>query len=136
MSLPPYGEGIRLLVTGGRDYADWRRVHAELDAIHDELGIGVLIEGGCRYQDPRGARLSADRFAWEWAMAAQVPCFTFWAPWRRYGKPAGPLRNTTMVRMTRPHLGLAFPGGSGTENCVDALHAAGVKVRRVAKEGA
>ena len=52
-------ELMRLLVTGGRDYADRANVWATLDAIHAATPIATVIHGAC----PTGA----DRHAAEWA---------------------------------------------------------------------
>ena len=54
----------RLLVTGGRDYADAERMAAYLEAIHGSRGIALLIHGGSR---------GADALADAWARAHGVP---------------------------------------------------------------
>lgn len=41
----------RMLVTGGRDYADSERMAIYLDAIHGSRGIALLIHGASRGAD-------------------------------------------------------------------------------------
>lgn len=121
---------MRVLVTGGRDYADRDTVWRELDAIHTKSKITMLIHG-----DARGA----DRLADEWAREQQkrvkssrdpeIRCCP--ADWKRYGPSAGPIRNGEMLAQHRPELVVAFPGGRGTANMVKQAREAGVKVVEV-----
>jgi len=130
-----------LVVCGGRDYGetrssrgvlrpDWRaeRVHARrfLDALHAEVTIDLLIEGGA---------FGADRLARLWAEEACVPRHTEPALWSHYGAAAGPMRNTKMVSMLLAHRAdgadvrvVAFPGGSGTADMARKAKAAGILV--------
>ena len=111
---------MRVLVTGGRDYQDSRRVYAVLDKLHAEAGIDRLIEGGAN---------GADRLAREWAEnVGGVPVDTFEADWEHHGKFAGPMRNARMLAEGRPDLVIAFPGGRGTADMVRKARREGVKV--------
>jgi hypothetical protein len=118
------------LVTGGRDYADRARVFAELDRVHAETPIAWLVNGAC----PTGADAHAnawfDERAHEGMLRERLP-----ADWKRHGKAAGPMRNAVMVggaaRSGLPALCLAFPGGSGTRDCVRRARAAGISVKVV-----
>lgn len=109
-----------VLVTGGRDYHDRDHAFAALD----EIGPGLLIEGGAR---------GADRLAAEWAKARGVHALRVEALWGSYGKAAGSRRNAVMIEVCRRLGGsvVAFPGGSGTADCVRRAAAAGLDVRRV-----
>jgi len=55
----------------------------------------------------------------------------FLANWRTHGKAAGPIRNQQMLDEGRPHLVVAFPGGTGTADMVRRAKAAGVPVMEV-----
>ena len=105
-----------VLVCGGRNYMDSRRVRAVLDAVRPSH----LIEGGAR---------GADRLAQHWAFTHDVPFSTFKANWTQYGRSAGPRRNQTMLAEGKPDLVIAFPGGAGTRNMVMLARAHGVEVR-------
>jgi hypothetical protein len=96
---------MRVLVCGGRDYADRQRV----DEVLCELPIAVLTEGGAS---------GADRLAREWAIKHGVEVVTFTAAWQRHGRAAGPLRNQAMLKRGRPRSRRGVPwqprnGGHG-----------------------
>lgn len=71
---------IRVLVTGGRSYADRDTVFATLDALHAERGIVVLATGGAA---------GADRLADAWATARGIEHCRFSPDWRQHGRAAG-----------------------------------------------
>lgn len=116
---------MRVLVCGGRDYNDWQRVAAELERIHDEKPVSIIIHGGAT---------GADSLASWWAKAMDVPEITYHADWITYGKAAGPRRNQLMLDGGKPDLVVAFPGGRGTADMVRRAEEAGVKVMRVKSE--
>lgn len=107
----------RVLVCGGRDYADESRVALELV----EVQPTVVIHGGCR---------GADFLAHLWSQENGIPEECFAADWSQ-GKKAGPLRNAKMLTEGKPDVVVAFPGGRGTEDMVARARAAGVPVREV-----
>lgn len=115
---------LRILVCGGRDYADHNAVTSVLNVLHAERGIAVLIHG---------AAPGADDLAGEWAHEHGVPVLPFPANWRGYGKGAGPIRNRQMLEEGRPDGVVAFPGGTGTANMIRQSEAAGVTVWRPIK---
>lgn len=111
---------LRLIVCGGRDYADRDHVFATLDHIHAQRNIALIIEGGAT---------GADRLAREWAQDRGVPFRTEPANWTQFGRAAGPLRNARMLAL-EPDGVVAFPGGRGTENMVRQAEEDGVPVMR------
>lgn len=122
---------MRVLICGGRDYADRDAVFRELDAltgdVSDEHPLGTIsltiIHGDC----PTGA----DRWADEWAIVNWSDFDRFPADWKQHGRAAGPIRNTRMIAEGKPDLVLAFPGGRGTADLVRKAEATGIPVRRV-----
>lgn len=116
---------VRVLVCGGRDYADTMRVWGTLKYYHSQQPFSVLIHG---------AASGADTLAKEWAEAAGVPVLPFRAAWddlttepvvlrhRRDGTPynaaAGHIRNQRMLDEGRPDVVVAFPGGKGTQDMI------------------
>ena len=110
---------FRVLVTGGRDYADHERVFATLDRFREKFGISVLIHGAAR---------GADTLAAQWAAARVVPCLRVPADWDRHGKAAGPARNALMLLLGAPDRVIAFAGAGGTEDMKARARAAGVEV--------
>lgn len=109
----------RVLVTGGRDYADADRISAFLEAIHSSRGVSLLIHGGSR---------GADALADAWARAHGVPVQSCPADWKAHGRSAGPIRNAAMFADHQPTLVVAFPGDRGTADIVKKARAAGVRV--------
>ena len=98
---------MRVLVCGGRDYANWQRVYKVLDELHAKTKVAVLIQGGA---------CGADLLARRWAEDRGIPSLEFRANWKEHGKSAGGRRNLTMLLEGKPDLVIAFPGGRGTAN--------------------
>lgn len=112
-----------VVVTGGRDYADYDRVCEELDAIADARSVTKLAHGGSR---------GADSLAGAWARSRGVEEVVFPAQWNTFGKSAGMIRNRDMLDGAMPDLVVAFPGGKGTEGCVREARKRGIFVVGVA----
>ena len=113
---------MRVLVCGGRDYANWDKIRDTLDALHMKRDITHVITGASN-----GADSLADRWA-RWRAVAQTQ---FPARWLMHGKAAGPMRNKRMLDEGRPDLVVAFPGGKGTVDMIRQARAAGVPVEVV-----
>lgn len=102
------------------------QVNAALTAWATRYGISRLIHGACPHpRDGRG--LSVDTLCDEWARRFggldDSSIERYPADWRRYGKPAGRIRNGEMVKRmvelrTAGHrvAALIFPGGTGTND--------------------
>jgi hypothetical protein len=138
---------VKVLVTGGRDYADKDRVTAELDRLaekhfHENGGVPdehgnwmplpsfVVIHGGCNCE-PDDPKTGADFWANEWCICNWVDAHVYPANWKTNGRAAGPIRNREMLTQEEPDLVLAFPGGRGTSNMVRLANEAGVPVQTV-----
>jgi hypothetical protein len=114
---------VRVIVCGGRDYADDAKVREVLDAGVDGEPITALAEGGGH---------GADEHADEWAVMRGVETKTYNADWLQHGKAAGPIRNQVMLDEFRPDVVIAFPGDRGTADLVSRAKKAGVRVIEVA----
>ena len=123
---------MRLLVCGGRKYADRAAVWGWLDAFHASADgpIDILIHGAANLR----LKIGADYFADAWARDRGVEPMPFPAEWARYGNAAGPIRNQQMLDEGHPALVVAFPGGRGTASMVKLALAAGVRVVRVERK--
>lgn len=113
---------VRVLVCGGRDYADAAKVNNALDRLHATRGIEVVMHGAAK---------GADALADEWARRNRVSLHTFPAQWEKHGKAAGPIRNQRMLAVGRPDLVIAFPGGTGTADMVHIALVSSVEVIKV-----
>lgn len=135
--LPPeWADGLRVLVTGGRDYADASGVDLLLSAIIARCGpIGCIIHG-----DARGA----DRLAQAWAKRHNIRDDPHKARWEdlshpdaiirvradgtKYDAREGSRRNQRMLTDGKPGLVAALPGVPGTADMVARAKAAGLRV--------
>lgn len=86
----------RVLVCGDRKWDDYTLIY---DTLNKVGRIGLIIQGGAR---------GADTHAKEWAQYYPKPFLHFPANWKKYGKAAGPIRNTQMLREGKPDLVIAF----------------------------
>lgn len=108
---------VRVLVCGGRDYADHARVYQVLSHYHASNPFSVIIHGAAR---------GADSLAGEWAEWAGVPVLPFPADWKMFGRAAGSMRNAQMLSQGKPDVVIAFKGGKGTADmCRQAKAALG-----------
>jgi hypothetical protein len=110
---------MKVLVCGGRDYADRTAVILALDSLRD---VTLIVHGGAP---------GADSLAGEWAKISGVEVRVYPADWARHGNAAGPIRNGHMLEVECPDLVVAFPGGRGTDDCVRQARRKGTLVFRV-----
>lgn len=114
----------KILVCGGRKFADRQWLYRVLDSALKRYGALVIINGGAP---------GADTLAREWAFERLQPAITYPARWddirpgvrvktrrdgTRYNADAGHERNSLMLSDGKPNLVIAFPGGAGTANMV------------------
>jgi hypothetical protein len=109
---------MRVLVCGGRDFADAALLERILNTMHAFEPFTVLIHG-----DAPGA----DTLAAQWAHRHGVLVEAFPADWQRDGHSAGPRRNQRMITLGKPDLVIAFPtGGPGTRDMICRAKASGI----------
>jgi predicted Rossmann-fold nucleotide-binding protein len=113
---------IRVLVCGGRGFANSALLWETLDRLHATRCFGLVITGGAR---------GADTLAHEWAVSRGIETVVYMAEWERLGRKAGPVRNQRMLQEGKPDLVIAFPGGRGTANMTGQADAAGIEVIRL-----
>lgn len=116
--------GIRLVVTGGRDFKDVTFIEERLDHLLNEYGICEVIQGEAN---------GVDSICKNWAIKRGVPVRCVPAEWdnlnvkplrikrNRYGKEynvmAGTIRNQKMLDdYPQPDYAVVFPGGRGTND--------------------
>lgn len=88
----------RILISGGRNYANSALIQQELEA--RAADTEVVIHG-----DARGA----DTLAAIIAKNLGIPVIAEPALWKEHGKAAGPIRNQKMLDDHHPTMLLAFP---------------------------
>lgn len=109
---------MRVIIAGGRDYADADTLRSILDRAYQKWKDKnlMVITGGAR---------GADTLAETWAVSKGIHTRRFEADWGRYGKLAGPFRNSAMAWFAN-YL-VAFPGHNGTQNMITIAKAGGLQ---------
>lgn len=117
---------MRVVVFGGRDFTNRNMAFKALDRIDALHGITTVIDGVAR---------GADTLGHDWACWRGKETVRFPAQWAKYGNSAGPIRNRQMIEEGLPTMGVAFPGGRGTENMKTQLKERGIKVLSIVPMG-
>lgn len=120
---------MQLIVSGSRHAteADCAVVWRELNLLHEEQPIALLIEGGAR---------GVDEYARVWAISRGVERVRVAADWKHYGRAAGHIRNRKMLTSYPLAQVLAFPKAlsPGTRGCIEHARELGRTVRVVELE--
>ena len=111
----------RVLCCGDRHWTDYEFIHKVLL----DLPSGTLIIQGCAK--------GADTAAANAAAILGMKVLAFPAQWSRYGRAAGPIRNTQMLDEGLPTIVFAFHDNlaesKGTRNMIDQALACGIPVK-------
>lgn len=126
---------MRVIVCGGRKYADKTRVEKTLQRLISTKGDTPKVM--------TGGATGADQLAYDWCLANKVTVYKYPANWTDLSHPdavirtrsdgtqydalAGLRRNQQMLD-EKPDLVIAFPGGTGTADMVNRARKAGVAV--------
>lgn len=122
---------MKVLVCGGRDYADKQKVYDKLSFAHDAGGSPWLMEITHLIH---GAARGVDSYANDWALShtchdgTPIYVTAFKPDWNKHGLAAGSIRNQQMLDEGKPQMVFAFPGGIGTADMVTRASAAGLPV--------
>lgn len=122
LSIRRRGRAVRVVIFGGRNFTNQILAFKALDQLHEQYGFTVVIDGMAK---------GADSIGNKWAQARGLQTERYPANWSRYGRAAGPIRNQQMIDDGKPDIGVAFPGGTGTDHMKSAMKKAGIKVRSV-----
>ncbi len=111
---------MKLLITGSRYLTDYELVSREIAALCPALII-------------HGAASGADTLAQDYAEYNHIPVIQYPADWIKYGKAAGPIRNTQMLKEGKPDMVLAFlhENSRGTKHMINIAQNAGIKTKIV-----
>lgn len=122
---------MKVIVTGGRNYNNYKK----LEEVLDKLNPSLIIQGGAT---------GADSLAKKYAVINDITCDEYKANWdkldypdariktTKYGKlydaQAGHRRNFNMLSSNKDATVVAFEGGYGTKDCVKTALDLGMKV--------
>ena len=116
---------MRVVVGGSRYQTDEKMVFDVLDHLHAKTPITLLVHGACK---------GTDLLCEAWAMKRGIPTVAYEPDWDRWGRSAGPRRNSEMLQSEKPDLVIAFPGGRGTADLVKRATSMQLPIARVGKE--
>lgn len=112
---------MRVLFCGDRNWSDRALIARRLFALKEKFP-GIII---CH-----GAACGADTLAGQEATRLGIPVTVFPAQWEKYGRGAGPIRNSQMLDEFKPDLVEAFHNNieqsKGTKNMVTQARARGI----------
>lgn len=112
-----------VIIAGGRDFNDYDMLDEKLNFYFQNVPMEkVLIIGG-------GAK-GADKLGKDWAKENIIEYKTFHADWNKYGKAAGPKRNTEMAKIAT-HLIAFNTGGRGTADMLRQANDFKLKIRDI-----
>ncbi len=118
---------FRILVCGGRDWTNWVMLSGVLDGYRNQYHHKgkpiVIVQGGAT---------GADALAKRYAIENDIPYEEFLPEWNKYGRAAGPKRNSEMLD-SGIDVVIAFPGGRGTQDTVGKAEKLGIRVWKPAK---
>lgn len=118
-----------VLVCGGRDYSNQKKVFEVLDKL---LRASELSNKKLRIV--HGAAKGADYIANKWAETRKAEVVSYPAKWNEHGKAAGPFRNQEMLTKESPDVIIAFKGGKGTKDMIQRAKKFGVPVYEVQED--
>lgn len=104
---------MKVIIAGGRDFNDYELLKAELNLI---LCIRVMRED---LEILSGGAKGADALGEQYAKEYNVPVKRFPADWNKYGKSAGPIRNTEMAKYAEGCIVFWDGKSKGTKNMIE-----------------
>lgn len=108
---------IKVCVTGGRDFIDKEFIKKVLDRI--KRNDIILAHGGAK---------GVDSLCEEYALTRGWKVVKYKADWKQYKKAAGTIRNSYMLHDFKPNVLIAFPGGKGTQDCINKAFNLNIKI--------
>ena len=109
-----------LAIVGSRDYDDYDNFKIIVKKYIKKHGTPELIVSG-------GAS-GIDSLAEKYAKEFDIPIKIFYAKWKKYGKKAGPHRNTKIVNMSTHILAMPSKSSIGTYDTINKGKKAGLIV--------
>ena len=88
---------MKLIIAGGRDFKDYEYLKDKVNHLTSRIKITEIVNG-CQVSEEQGDKFGADYLAQRYAIENNIPIAPFPADWDKYGKPAGPIRNTEMAK--------------------------------------
>lgn len=116
-----------VLICGDREWNDFKIIDGFLATLPQDV---TIIEGNCRGADKMSGYLAKKR---------GMTVIPVSAKWKKFGKYAGPLRNSAMIHCYEPELVVAFHNdiehSKGTKNMLFQASNAGIPTKIIKSNG-
>lgn len=118
----------KIIICGGRNFDNYYYLTYAVDDVLSELGLDYdeveIVSGNCSGADQLGERYADEH---------DIPCNIFPADWEKYGRAAGPIRNSAMLDYAKNceiPIVIAFvsPKSKGTLDTVNKAKKQGFKI--------
>jgi len=117
---------VVIIICGDRNWKNFKIIDNFLVTLTQDT---IIVEGDCKGADKISGYLAKNR---------GMNVITVSAKWDKFGKMAGPLRNSVMIHCYEPDLVVAFHNdiehSKGTKNMVNQAKLAGIKVKIIKEE--
>ena len=100
----------KVIIAGSRSIIDYTALQYAI--AQSDFSIGQVVCGGARGVDALGAK---------WASEKSLPCTMFWPDWNRFGRAAGPYRNSEMASYADAAIILWDGTSKGTLDMIDRM---------------
>lgn len=121
----------KVLITGDREWTDKKAIEEIINLVSDDNNLNYLIaiiHGGAR---------GADTIAGEYAKSLGLKVIERKANWKKYGKAAGPMRNSKMLKL-KPDICFGFhndiKNSKGTRGMLKKAKKAGIPTFLISTE--
>lgn len=101
---------MKTIIAGSRNFNDYELLKREVDKVHEIAPITEVVSGGARGADSMGE--------W-WARQNGIALIIFPADWNRFGKAAGPIRNTQMANYAQMLIAFLAKDSKGTKDMIE-----------------
>lgn len=123
---------MRVIVSGSRTWTDREAIFGALDLIADAARYNAepltVVHGAAKGADTIADEWVRERSAAEWPVLVE----RYPADWRVFGKPAGMIRNQSMVKLGADACVVFVLGDSrGATHCGEAAEAEGIPTQWV-----
>ena len=79
---------MKVIIAGSREFINKDYLFEIMDNLHKKYSITEVVSGGAK---------GADRLGQDWAYCNDIPTKVMLADWAKFGRGAGPKRNSEML---------------------------------------
>lgn len=113
---------MKLAVVGSRTFKDLERLSNELDSIHAETPIKLIVSGGAA---------GADSLAERWAQLNCVETQIFLPDWKQLGRGAAVIRNRQIIEACAQCIAFWDGESKGTRHSIELAKKMGKRVKTI-----